>query len=47
MTIPTLIADYQEKVTVNKLTQTYSILSNAYGLIKVNEGATRGLVKIL
>ena len=39
MTIPTLIADYQEKVTVNKLIQTYSILSNAYGLIKVNEGA--------
>ena len=30
LTIPTLIADYQEKVTVTRLKETYSLLSQAY-----------------
>ena len=30
MTIPTLIANYQEKVTITRLKETYSLLSQAY-----------------
>ena len=38
MTIPTLIANYQEKQTVTKLTDAYAIMSNAYALAKVEKG---------
>ncbi len=36
MTIPTLISDYQEKVTVTKVKKMYSLLSNAYQMYLVN-----------
>ncbi len=39
LTIPTLINNYQEKVTVTKLKKTYSILSNAYQLAKIDYGS--------
>ena len=38
MTIPTLIANYQEKATVAKLKKTYSILNQAYALARVDYG---------
>ena len=38
MTIPTLIADYQEKQTVTKLTKAYATLNNAYQMAKVENG---------
>ena len=38
MTIPTLVKNYQEKVTVTRLKEAYSMMSNAYGLIRANEG---------
>ncbi|MBQ8168578.1 type II secretion system protein, partial [bacterium] len=38
MTIPTLISDYQEKVTVTKVKKMYSTLSNAYQLYVANDG---------
>ena len=38
MTIPTLISDYQEKVTVTKVKKMYSILSNAYQLHIADHG---------
>jgi len=40
MTIPTLISDYQEKVTVTKLKKMYSTLTNAYGLYKIENNGT-------
>ena len=36
MTIPTLISDYQEKVTVTKMKKMYSTLKNAYALYLVD-----------
>ncbi len=42
MTIPTLIANYQEKQTVTKLTDAYAIMSNAYALAKVEKGPISG-----
>jgi len=39
MTIPTLISDYQEKVTITKLKKTYSVLSNALGLAIAENGS--------
>ena len=42
MTIPTLIADYQEKQTVTKLTDAYAIMSNAYALAMVEKGPISG-----
>ena len=41
MTIPTLIADYQEKQTVTKLTKAYATLNNAYQMAKVENGELR------
>ncbi len=38
LTIPTLVQNYQEKVTVNKVKKMYSTLSNAYELIKIDNG---------
>jgi len=38
MTIPTLISNYQEKVTVTKLKKMYSVLSQAYRLYRVENG---------
>ena len=38
MTIPTLIANYQEKQTVTKLQKTYSALKNAFEMAKVEHG---------
>ncbi len=45
MTIPTLIADYQEKVTVTKVKKIYSTLNNAYALYLV-DNSTPQLVEI-
>ncbi len=39
MTIPTLISNYQEKVTVTKLKKMFSTLSNAYQLYRVDNPA--------
>jgi len=39
MTIPTLISDYQEKVTVTKLKKMYYTLSNAYRMYTAENGA--------
>ena len=41
MTIPTLIANYQEKQTVSRLTKAYAILSNAYAMAKTENGDFR------
>ena len=41
MTIPTLIADYQEKQTVSRLTKAYATLNNAYQMAKVENGEFR------
>ncbi len=38
MTIPTLIAKYQERQTVSKLTKAYATVSNAYAMAKANYG---------
>ena len=38
MTIPTLISDYQEKVTVTKVKKMYSTLANAYSMYVINNG---------
>lgn len=38
MTIPTLIADYQEKQTVSRLTKAYAVISNAYQMARVANG---------
>ena len=38
ITIPTLISKYQERATVNKLTETYSILSQAVKLATIEYG---------
>lgn len=38
MTIPTLIAEYQEKKTVTQLTKVYSTLSNAYRMMQAEYG---------
>ena len=38
MTLPTLISDYKTKVTVNRLSSTYSILSNAFNLMISENG---------
>ncbi len=38
MTIPTLIANYQEKQTVSRLQKAYSTLKNAFELAKVEHG---------
>ena len=48
MTIPTLISDYQEKVTVTKVKKFYSTFSNAYQLAIAEHGeiSTWGLQKI-
>lgn len=36
MTLPTLIQNYQEKVTINKLKKMYSVLSQAYTMHKID-----------
>ncbi len=36
MTVPTLVAKYQEKVTVNKLKKMYSVLTQAYNMYKID-----------
>ena len=38
MTLPTLIANYQEKVTVTKLKKAYSVLNSAYKMAVVQHG---------
>ena len=38
MTIPTLIANYQEKQTVSRLTKAYATISNAYQMAKIENG---------
>jgi prepilin-type N-terminal cleavage/methylation domain-containing protein len=38
LTMPSLIARHQEKVTVTKVAKNYSIISNAYNMIKSEEG---------
>ena len=38
MTIPTLISDYQEKVTVTKMKKMYSTLTQAYNLYRIENG---------
>ena len=38
MTIPTLISDFQEKVTVTKLQKVYSALKNAFDLARIEHG---------
>ena len=47
MTLPTLIAKYQEKVTVTKVKKSYSVLLNAYNLALMNDGTpdTAGILK--
>lgn len=39
MTLPTLISDYKTKVTVNRLSSTYSILTNAFNLMISENGS--------
>lgn len=41
MTMPTLIADYQKQVTVNKLKKTYSVLSQAIKLSENDNGSMK------
>ena len=38
MTIPTLIANYQEKQTISRLTKAYATISNAYQMAKIENG---------
>ena len=38
MTIPTLIANYQEKQTVSRLTKAYATISNAYQMARTEYG---------
>jgi len=38
MTIPTLISDYQERVTVTKVKKAYSTLTNAYSMFLAENG---------
>lgn len=38
MTIPTLIAKYQERQIVSQLTKAYAVLSNAYTMVKAEYG---------
>ncbi len=38
MTIPTLINNYQEKVTIVKVKKIYSVISNAYEMSKIENG---------
>jgi prepilin-type N-terminal cleavage/methylation domain-containing protein len=38
LTIPGLVANYQEKVTVTKLKKAYTTLSNAYSLAAIEQG---------
>ena len=38
LTIPTLVSKYKEKVTVQKVTEVYSILGNAYSSLLYEEG---------
>ena len=40
MTIPSLMANYQKQVWINKLKKTYSVLNEGYRQIMVNEGCT-------
>ena len=40
LTIPTLMANYQKQVWINKLKKTYSVLNEGYRQIMVNEGCT-------
>ena len=44
LTIPTLIQNYREKVTVIKVKKMYSTLVNAYELYKVKNGAASSLL---
>ena len=41
MTIPTLISDYQEKVTVTKVKKAYAALNQAYQFAKIEHGPFR------
>ncbi len=41
MTIPTLIKNYEKKVTITRLKEVYSTLSNAMGLAKAEYGDTQ------
>ena len=38
MTIPTIMAKYQEKVTVTKLLKTFALVNNAYQMAKIDNG---------
>ncbi len=38
LTVPSLVAKYQEKVAVNQLKRTYSILSNAWQMVEAEYG---------
>lgn len=38
MTIPTIMAKYQEKVTVTKLLKAYALVNNAYQMAKIDNG---------
>ena len=40
LTIPTLMANYQKQVWINKLKKTYSVLNEGYKQIMSNEGCT-------
>ncbi len=40
LTIPTLMANYQKQVWINKLKKTYSVLNEGYKQIYANEGCT-------
>ncbi len=40
LTIPTLMANYQKQVWINKLKKTYSVLNEGYKQIMVNQGCT-------
>ena len=42
MTIPTLIANYQEKQTVSQLTKAFANISNAYQMAKIEYGELSG-----
>jgi len=47
MTIPTLISDYQEKVTITQLTKLYSDLTNAYQLNIADGNNSRSVFRIM
>lgn len=44
MTIPTLITNYQKKVTVNRLKKTYALITNAVRLSEYENGEVAGWV---